>query len=183
MSLLTSRRKIIYPNPDRSDRPDIPLHIGILAAALDQDVIFNAGLNSDRAASPHQVGGGRLWWATDTLVMWYDDGTSWRSLGNAPLDSPSFTGTPQAPTPPAGDISTAIATTAFVSAFFPPGVIVPYAGGTAPPGWLFCDGSAVDRTAYDDLFAVIATTYGVGNGLPRTTFPILLAVYQLVRKL
>ena len=34
--------------------------------------------------------------------------------------------------------------------------------------WLFCDGSAVSRTTYKDLFDVIGTTYGTGNG--NTTF-------------
>ena len=38
---------------------------------------------------------------------------------------------------------------------------------TAPTGWLLCDGSAVSRTTYADLFAVIGQTYGAGDG---TTF-------------
>lgn len=37
-----------------------------------------------------------------------------------------------------------------------------------PPGWLLCDGSAVNRQQYQQLFAVIGTTYGVGDGT--TTF-------------
>lgn len=39
---------------------------------------------------------------------------------------------------------------------------------TAPTGWLICDGSAVSRTTYADLFAVIGTTYGAGDS--STTF-------------
>jgi microcystin-dependent protein len=39
---------------------------------------------------------------------------------------------------------------------------------TAPSGWLKCDGAAVSRTTYAALFAVIGTTYGMGNGT--TTF-------------
>lgn len=39
---------------------------------------------------------------------------------------------------------------------------------TAPTGWLKCNGAAVSRTTYADLFAVIGTTYGAGNG--STTF-------------
>ncbi len=49
-----------------------------------------------------------------------------------------------------------------------PGVIQMYGGSTAPSGWLLCDGSAVSRTTYSALFAVIGTTYGSGNG--STTF-------------
>jgi len=46
-----------------------------------------------------------------------------------------------------------------------------YAGTVAPPsGWLLCDGSAVSRTTYADLFAAVATTYGVGDG--STTFNV-----------
>jgi microcystin-dependent protein len=48
------------------------------------------------------------------------------------------------------------------------GIIAPYGGTTAPTGWLLCDGTAVDRTTYATLFAVIGTTYGAGNG--STTF-------------
>lgn len=50
----------------------------------------------------------------------------------------------------------------------PSGVVSPYAGSSAPGGWLLCDGSAVSRTTYADLFAVVSTTYGVGDG--STTF-------------
>ncbi|MBC7459198.1 tail fiber protein [Candidatus Saccharibacteria bacterium] len=38
----------------------------------------------------------------------------------------------------------------------------------APAGYLLEDGAAVSRITYDDLFALIGTTYGVGNG--STTF-------------
>ena len=50
----------------------------------------------------------------------------------------------------------------------PAGVIVPYAGSSAPTGYLVCDGSAVSRTTYADLFTAIGTTYGAGDG--STTF-------------
>ena len=57
--------------------------------------------------------------------------------------------------------------------YAPPGVIVPYGGATAPAGWLLCDGRAVSRTTYADLFAVIGTTYGAGNGSTTFTLPDL----------
>lgn len=50
------------------------------------------------------------------------------------------------------------------------GMIAPYAGSTAPDGWLICDGSAISRTTYAALFSVIGTTYGVGDG--NSTFNI-----------
>lgn len=50
----------------------------------------------------------------------------------------------------------------------PIGSIKLYAGNTIPDGYLFCDGQAVSRTTYADLFTVIGTTYGSGDG--STTF-------------
>ena len=50
----------------------------------------------------------------------------------------------------------------------PTGSIIMYGAATAPTGWLECDGSAVSRTTYADLFAVIGTTFGEGDG--STTF-------------
>ncbi len=38
------------------------------------------------------------------------------------------------------------------------------ATSTVPSGYLECDGSAVSRTTYADLFSAIGTTYGAGNG-------------------
>lgn len=51
---------------------------------------------------------------------------------------------------------------------FPIGAISEYAGATAPTNWLICDGSAISRTTYADLFNVIGTRYGTGDG--STTF-------------
>lgn len=48
------------------------------------------------------------------------------------------------------------------------GMIQMFAGATAPTGWLLCNGAAVSRTDYAELFAVIGTTYGAGDG--STTF-------------
>jgi microcystin-dependent protein len=52
----------------------------------------------------------------------------------------------------------------------PSGIINPFAGITAPDGWLLCYGQAISRTVYSDLFIALSTTYGVGDG--STTFNI-----------
>ena len=57
-----------------------------------------------------------------------------------------------------------------ISSILPPGVVVSYAGPNIPSGWLFCDGSAISRTTYADLFAAIGGYYGAGDG--STTFNI-----------
>ncbi len=41
----------------------------------------------------------------------------------------------------------------------PIGSIMPYAGDTAPPGYLFCDGSEQSRTIYSELFNIIGFKY------------------------
>lgn len=50
----------------------------------------------------------------------------------------------------------------------PVGSIQAYGGISAPDNWLICDGSAVSRTEYAELFQAIGITYGVGDG--STTF-------------
>src|SRR5215469_13139557 len=46
----------------------------------------------------------------------------------------------------------------------PIGSLQTFAGATAPPRWLVCDGRAVSRSTYALLYGVIGTTYGVGDG-------------------
>jgi microcystin-dependent protein len=48
------------------------------------------------------------------------------------------------------------------------GSVVMWGTTTAPTGTLLCDGAAVSRTTYAALFALIGTTYGIGDG--STTF-------------
>ena len=52
----------------------------------------------------------------------------------------------------------------------PAGIIAPYAANSPPSFWLECNGAAISRTTYATLFAVIGTTWGVGDG--STTFNI-----------
>lgn len=55
----------------------------------------------------------------------------------------------------------------------PSGIVSPFAGATAPSGWLICDGTAVSRNAYPDLYAVVGDTYGAGNGTTTFNLPDL----------
>lgn len=58
--------------------------------------------------------------------------------------------------------------TVAASSLFAAGMIIPYAGSSAPSGWLLSYGQAVSRSTYSDLFSAIGTTYGAGDG--STTF-------------
>lgn len=53
----------------------------------------------------------------------------------------------------------------------PIGSIMAYAGTAAPSGWHICDGSALSRATYADLFGVIDDTYGEGNGVSTFNIP------------
>ena len=52
----------------------------------------------------------------------------------------------------------------------PAGSVIPYAGSTAPSGWLLSYGQAISRSTYAALFTIIGTTYGIGDG--STTFNV-----------
>ncbi|MBA4387354.1 MAG: hypothetical protein C0404_05195 [Verrucomicrobia bacterium] len=52
----------------------------------------------------------------------------------------------------------------------PPGAMAPFGGSSVPTGWLLCDGTPVSRTTYAELFTVVGTNYGAGDG--STTFNV-----------
>ena len=49
-------------------------------------------------------------------------------------------------------------------------MIGPYAGATAPDGWLMCDGAAHPRGDFAALYGVLGDVYGAGDG--STTFNV-----------
>lgn len=59
------------------------------------------------------------------------------------------------------------------SVFVPVGAVIAYGSSTAPKGWLSCLGQEVYRGDYPDLFAVIGTTYGAGDGTTTFNLPNL----------
>lgn len=52
----------------------------------------------------------------------------------------------------------------------PIGTISPFGGSTIPSGYLLCNGQAVSRTSYKELFATIGVAFGSGDG--STTFNV-----------
>jgi microcystin-dependent protein len=59
----------------------------------------------------------------------------------------------------------------------PAGSLIMFGGSAAPGGWVICDGSAVSRTTFAALFAVIGTTYGVGDGSTTFNLPNFVAAF------
>lgn len=87
--------------------------------------------------------------------------TATQTLTNKTIDSPIFSGAQpvEAQPAPLGNVVTC-----------PTGAVLPFVGGVAPAGWLFCYGQAVSRTTYARLFAIIGTAFGAGDGV--TTFNV-----------
>lgn len=87
----------------------------------------------------------------------------------ADTNSPTFTGTPVAPTASAGTNTTQLATTAFVttavSTALPSGVIVIWSGSASaiPSGWYLCNGSNSTPDLRDRFVVGVGSTYSVGN--------------------
>lgn len=67
----------------------------------------------------------------------------------------------------------------------PPGTIIDFAGPVAniPSGWLLCDGSAVSRTTYANLFTTISTLWGGGDGLTTFNIPDLRGYFTRMQNL
>ena len=63
------------------------------------------------------------------------------------------------------------------TALNPPGAVIAYMGTNAPNGWLLCDGSAISRTQYAALFAVIGTSSGYGDTTTTFNLPDLRGVF------
>lgn len=55
----------------------------------------------------------------------------------------------------------------------PIGAITEWGSDTVPLNWLLCNGQAVSRTTYQDLFNTIGTTYGTGDGFATFNLPDL----------
>jgi hypothetical protein len=62
------------------------------------------------------------------------------------------------------------------------GFITLMAGASLPSGWLYCDGAAVSRTTYSELFAAIGTAYGVGDNSTTFNLPSLSVVIDGVTR-
>ena len=120
-----------------------------------------------------EVGNYKRFSSTSLGVNLYkDDGT--HCFGNIHIDgiidkSGAVNFNAYAPTPDDRSTNNQIATCEWVRSYImPAGSIIPFAGSSIPTGYLLCNGAVVSRTTYANLFKVIGTTYGAGDG--STTF-------------
>jgi len=117
-------------------------------------------LSSTSPSNPYR---GDVWFDTDDNAIQVYNGTSFVSPLATPLDA-SVTTARIAD----ANVTLAKLAAAVQEALAPAGSLMPYAGTTAPSGWLLCFGQEVSRSTYAALFAVLGTTYGAGDG--STTF-------------
>lgn len=98
---------------------------------------------------------------------WHANGQS----GYAPIDNPTFTGVVELDESPPANGNAAVPRSVLAS-YSPVGQVIYYPSTTPPTsGWVRCDGQAISRTgATSYLFALIGTTFGVGDG--STTFNV-----------
>lgn len=109
-------------------------------------------------AATRNLGSGNISFGVDDRVVY--NGTTWEKWDTNDAVT-SVHGRTGEVTAQAGDYA------AFYDKW-PVGSKLEHFGATAPTGFLACDGAAVSRSTYAALFAVISTTYGVGDG--STTF-------------
>lgn len=129
------------------------------------DAKYKEGWNLIGSTPPSR----QMW---DFLQKNNDEKMQYLANNYLPLNGGTLTGDVFGVTPPNGDNSKKLANTEFIQALasilVPTGCVQAFAGSTTPQGWLLCDGSAVSRTDYADLYAVVGDTYGTGDG--STTF-------------
>lgn len=163
---------------------------GIPPARADFNGLFNS---ITQAQAFYQSGGVYEWDATidygpNRLILGSDGKLYWSMAQSGPntgagaidptTDDGTYWGTPSMPTMPAGDDSQAVATTGFVGAAIniaiPVGTVIWSANPAVPSGYLPCNGAAVGRATYPELFAAIGTTYGSGDGSTTFNLPNLM---------
>jgi len=103
------------------------------------------------------------------LVDFANDDTVHRD-GSKPFTGDMSMGSYKVTNVAAGTAANDAVNVAQLSDAVPTGFIGMHGAASAPTGWLLCDGSLYSRTGYADLFAVIGTNFGAGDG--STTFAV-----------
>lgn len=103
----------------------------------------------------------------DDVEIWTEDGIE--AAGTASAEAAAASAAEAAATA-ASLLTVADLYTLLENNRVPIGIVLPIGTLTVPSGYLPCDGTAVSRTTYAGLFAVIGTTFGIGDGI--TTFNV-----------
>lgn len=63
------------------------------------------------------------------------------------------------------------------SGLMPVGSVTAFGSSVAPTGWLICDGSAVSRTTYANLFSIIGIVFGSGDTTTTFNLPDMRGIF------
>lgn len=111
---------------------------------------------------------------TGTMVPVFGGGMTQAAADAAYVQSAggTITGSFTVPEPPTArpEMGSQIATKGYADKVLV-GMVIPYAGASAPSGWFLCQGQAVSRTTYAALFAVCSTYHGAGDGSSTFNLP------------
>ena len=160
-----------------SNLDSLTLQEGELATTTDTRKLYigNAdGTKTELGQQGPQGVRGTKWWVGDFYSQMFDDANNGDLLLNTSEMSPGevlqfYDGMwdpvanirgPQGPQGEKGEPGESI----------PIGSIIPYGNSVVPETYLLCDGQAVSRTDYPELFAIIGTSFGSGDG--STTFNV-----------
>ena len=160
-----------------SNLDSLTLQEGELATTTDTRKLYigNAdGTKTELGQQGPQGVRGTKWWVGDFYSQMFDNANNGDLLLNTSEMSPGEVlqfddGTwdpvanirgPQGPQGEKGEPGESI----------PIGSIIPYGNSVVPETYLLCDGQAVSRTDYPELFAIIGTNFGSGDG--STTFNV-----------
>ena len=155
----------------------VTLQEGELATTTDTRKLYigNAdGTKTELGQQGPQGVRGTKWWVGDFYSQMFDDANDGDLLLNTSETSPGevlqfYDGMwdsvanirgPQGPQGEKGEPGESI----------PVGSIIPYGNSVVPETYLLCNGQAVSRTEYSELFAIIGTSFGSGDG--STTFNV-----------
>jgi microcystin-dependent protein len=127
-----------------------------------QDVATFAGATARSNAAPKRVG--QLGVQLDNRSLWQSFATTAGAWTTCVLDEDNMASDSAIHPPSQQSVK------AYSDRHTPAGVVAPYAGSSAPTGWILCYGQAVSRVTYAALFTAISTTYGSGDG--STTFNV-----------
>lgn len=79
-----------------------------------------------------------------------------------------------------GEVTTIGGATIYSDA--PIGTVIPFCGDAIPDGFLLADGQPISRTEYRELFNVIGTTYGTGDGSTTFNLPSMKGMFDFTNK-
>lgn len=135
---------------------------------IPQDIIVTQLVGANMTVNFDKFTGTNLDVSVDgPCVVRFFIGTYWNAPSVANAKGPMFFGGVTSANTPTSTVAPAATAT---TSSMPSGAILPFGGTLVPDGFLLCDGKAVSRNDFKNLFKAIGTAFGQGDGA--TTFNV-----------